>query len=401
MLSVEGNKGTAFTSQNGSNVIQIGQREALSIFEGYSVKYSDLTANELGLLTLQSVGNVHKIRWGNLTSMSHMLTARKRGCAGGVEKGQIFFTTEDTDLCPVEYRGKICSDVFWDSCFEQIFGTGMDITDLLATEKGRKMWDMILRKLYFGIGNDLHDLAWFGQHPVIDLANDANWYTKSKITPKEWADYVDQMDACTGLITLVDQLKAKGVDNLNVTITEGTELTSGVWTGNIITFFKKLVASHSPIFQTMIDKMNTGQRPIIMVSKEIFEAYKNYLQVTYPGLIESYLFQTTGMDGRTTTARNILQWDGYLVVYNNEFNEFDRLTGTKTHRACVSYPGVFGLGYDIPSLSGQYSGLGMVIQQSPLLNEDDLIRMKTAFKIGTAILDMDLITYASTTIKPN
>lgn len=377
------------------NMIQLDLKQSLSIFEGYSIRSTDLTSNEMGLYTLQSVGNVDKVRWASLTSMSHVLTRRKNGCVA-TPKGQIYMNVDESTMCPIEYFGKICSDVFWDSCFEQIFGVGMSIYDLLATPQGRQMFDMIVKKVYTAIGTSLHELAWFGNHPVIDLANDNNWFNRnSSESLKSWMDYVDQQGACTGWATLLSELKALGLPNFNVKMNVGTEVdASGNWTGNPVTFFKKLVAAAPNILSVEIDRINVGDKPNIVVSKDIFNSYITYLETTFANIPESYYLTVTGMDGSTMKSRNVVMWNGHKVIYNNEFSQFDNMTGTKSHRAILSFPGVFGLAYDIPALTGQYSGLGLVIYQSPVPSDKGKIELMTAFKMSPAILDTNLISYS-------
>lgn len=405
MLLATGQNGTMLKGPriDGSpvNMIQLDLKQSLSIFEGYSIRYSELAANEMGLYTLQSVGNVDKVRWASLTNMSHVLTRRKNGCVA-TPKGQISINADESTMCPIEYYGKICSDVFWDNCFEQIFGNGMDIYNLLSTPAGRSLWDMIMRKVYLAIGSSLHELAWFGNHPVIDVANDNSWFNKnSQESLKAWMDYVDQQAACTGWATLCSELKALGLPNFNVLMNVGTEVdSSGNWTGNPVTFFKKVVAAAPTVMATELDRITTGDKPNIVVSKDIFESYKTYLETTFGNIPQSYYLVTTGMDGVQMTSRNVLMWNGYKIIYNNEFSQFDAMTGTKSHRAILSFPGVFGLAYDIPALTGQYKGLGMVVYQDPKPSAKGLIELMTAFKISPAILDTNLIVYSEYIHKP-
>lgn len=398
-LVVEGSNGTMLRGPrvDGSpvNTIQLDLQQSLAIFEGYSIRYSELAANEMELFTLQSVGNVDKVRWASLTNMSHVLTKRKNGCTA-TPKGQLYMNVDESTLCPIEYFGKICSDAFWDTCFERIFGTGMDIHNMLSTPAGRSLFDMMMNKVYTAIGSSLHELVWFGNHPVITKANDNSWFNKaSQESVKAWADYVDQQAACTGIMTLCSELKALGIPQFNVTMSVGTEVNAaGEWTGNPVTFFKKLVAAAPTILATELDRMAAGMKPNIVVSKDIFNSYKNYLETTYVNIPEAYYLQVTGMDGTTSTSRNVLMWNGHKIIYNNEFQLFDSMTGTKSQRAILAYPGVFGIGYDIPALTGQYNGLGLVMYQRPEPSAKGLIELMTAFKISPAVLDKDLMVYS-------
>ena len=38
----------------------------------------------------------------------------------------------------------------------------------------------ILKQVYIGLGNSFFELAWWGQHPLIDSAETNGWYAVSK-----------------------------------------------------------------------------------------------------------------------------------------------------------------------------------------------------------------------------
>ena len=64
----------------------------------------------------------------------------------------------------------------------------------------------ILKQVYIGLGNSFFELAWWGQHPLIDSAETNGWYAVSR----RREDYLDQQQACAGWMTMIDDLKAKG-----------------------------------------------------------------------------------------------------------------------------------------------------------------------------------------------
>ena len=68
----------------------------------------------------------------------------------------------------------------------------------------------ILKQVYIGLGNSFFELAWWGQHPLIDSAETNGWYAVSRSEE----DYLTKQ-ACRWM-TMIDDLKAKG-EHLNLT----------------------------------------------------------------------------------------------------------------------------------------------------------------------------------------
>lgn len=403
MIQVNGSFPDRFQKTSTGLQLVLSADTTINIFEGLSIKYSELANNDLGLMTLQNVGNQSKVRWGSLTNMQHVLSPRKGGCTGG-SKGSIHMNVDEADMNAVEYKGRICPDIFWDNCLEQILGTGTDIRNLMATDKGATLFQMILKKVMNAIGNGIHELAWFGSHPSIASSLAGNWFMHGQDELNEgdlqdWINFVDQQQASTGFATLLENLKNTGNDrNFKCPIELGTELhsTTKVWIGNPDTFFKKLLTYQTKRMELLTDQLPSGELPNIIVSKDIFESYKNYLQVTFPGLQAAYEYKVRGVDGSVTSARNVLLWNGYKVIYNNEYKKFDSIVGTDTTFAVLAYPNVFGFAFDTPLVAqAQYSGAGLIVEFSNNIHEDGLIRLRTDFKVNSTILDKNLIAYGS------
>lgn len=394
-----------FENGSGGMKLVLSSETAISLFEGLAVRYNDLANNDLQLMQLQAVGNQSKVRWGSLTPMQHVLSARKAGCTGG-SKGSMHMNVDEADMNPIEYKGKFCPDILWDNCLEQIFGAGNDIRNLLGTDKGRTLWGMITKGVFNAIGNGIHELAWYGSHPSIAKSIAGNWFAhgKNELNPgdlQDFKNFVDQQEASTGFITLMEQIRAIGSSNkqnFKVTMESGVEIdaTTGKWIGNPVTFFKKMLDNSTTRLSLLIDSLQYGFLPNIVVTKDIFESYKTYLQVNYPGLQAGYEYRVKGVDGQLTTARNVLLWEGFKVIYINESKKFDTIVGTDTTSAFLAYPNVLGFAYDTPLVANrQYQGAGLIIQFNDDVHGGGEVKLRTDFKISSTILDQDLITYSS------
>jgi len=380
---------------SGNGLIKLDYQETLDIYKGATKKHAPIVNNELGIFTLQSAGNKQTIKWGNLTNIKHVLTAQSKGCSVGKAKGQMTLNTATDSLYGVEFFNKLCQDQFWDTCWSILHGVGNQVGSIMETENGRKLYEAIKEKINLAIGNSMWDLVHFGQHPLIDVAEANNTV---KVTPAEWKAYKDQQDILPGFITLADQMKAIGTENFNVEMKVGTEINAaGQWIGSPTAFFKKLVEASTDQMMSELESMTVGDKPAILVSKDIFNAYKALVESTYTHIPLSYNLLVDGKDGMKQTVRNVLYWDGHPIVYDNEFAEFDRMTGTKTHRAMLTYPGNIGIGYDIDSLQNQYDGMGMVIQDMTSYDVEqwDIVKMRAKFKLVTRIINTDLMTYST------
>jgi hypothetical protein len=304
--------------------------------------------------------------------------------------------TEVHQLGSVDYDGEQCPDEFAE-CLEGIFGQGNDAKDMLGTPAGRALFEQLLSRVYTGLGNSMWDLLHFANHPVIDLADAGGW---SPVTAAEWADYIGQQthEQVGGLITILDQLKdVTGLEQLQATIQSSDVSADGRdYTGDVIDLFNSLVATALPDFQIMVDEVRGQGAPIIVCSRSIFQAYKNYLTATYNAIPEGFQLFYRGEDGTSYPVRNVLQWDGIWVVQASAWNTFDRINGVTTHRAVLTAPGNFGVGYDVQDvLTGQYGGIGLMVKQWLEPPYKGKVYMSTRFGLTGAIVNPDFLSMAA------
>lgn len=388
--------GIGFNGDRGGRTIDIPTEAALRIFEDYSVKRPVLAENLLGLYSFARprTGEPHKVRFGRLSTPRHLLQPAN-GC-GWNPKGRVLLNVDEHTLGSVDYDGEQCPDEFGD-CFDGIFGVGNDAKDMLASPEGRALFDLLLNRIYVGLGNSLWDLLMFANHPVIDLADAGGW---SPVTAAEWADYLDQMHNTNvgGIITILDNLKdVEGLAQMNVAIQAADVSADGVnFTGDVIDLFDRMVGAALPDFQVMVDEVRQGGVPVMVVSRSIFKAYRDYLIATYNAIPQGFQFLYQGDDGMTYPARNVLQWNGIWIVQAGSWSAFDRINGVVTHRAVLTAPGNFGVGYDTEEvLRNQFGGVGMSVKQWLDPPYKGKTYMTTRFGITGAIVNPDFATMAA------
>jgi hypothetical protein len=388
--------GISFNGDRASRVIDIPTEAALMVFDDYAVRRPVLAENLVGLYSFvrPRPGDPHRVRFGRLTTPRHLLQ-KANGC-GWNPKGRVTMGTEVHQLGSVDYDGEQCPDEFAE-CLEGIFGQGNDAKDMLGTPAGRALFEQLLSRVYTGLGNSMWDLLHFANHPVIDLADAGGW---SPVTAAEWADYIGQQthEQVGGLITILDQLKdVTGLEQLQATIQSSDVSADGRdYTGDVIDLFNSLVATALPDFQIMVDEVRGQGAPIIVCSRSIFQAYKNYLTATYNAIPEGFQLFYRGEDGTSYPVRNVLQWDGIWVVQASAWNTFDRINGVTTHRAVLTAPGNFGVGYDVQDvLTGQYGGIGLMVKQWLEPPYKGKVYMSTRFGLTGAIVNPDFLSMAA------
>ena len=388
--------GIGFQGDRSSRIIDIPTEAALQLFEAYTVRRPVLAENRLGLYSFvrPRVGEPQRVRFARLTTPRHLLQ-KSNGC-GWNPKGRVSMDQEAYNLGSVDYDGEQCPDEFGD-CLSGIFGQGNDAKDMLATPAGRALFNELINKIHLGLGNSMWDLLTFANHPVIDLADANAWYT---VAPTEWDDYFDQQkhDQVGGIITILDNLKdVEGLEQLNVTIQSSDISVDGKdFIGDVIALFRSLVDTSLPDFQIMIDENRGNGAPIMLVSRSIFQAYKTYLTGTYNNIPDGYKLFYTGDDGLSKALPNVLLYDGIWVVQASAWSTFDRINGVTTHRAILTAPGNFGVGYDTDEvLRNQYGGIGMMIKQVLDPPFKGRVYMTTRFALTGAIVDPDFLTMAA------
>ena len=405
MPIIEGGFGL-FSTPGGANRVTVSTESTLRIFENVAVVQRDQYARALGLYGDVALGRDLDARFMSFSVPKHLLSPRKNGCSWN-PKGGLRMNVDTFGTCPVEFDGTQCADAFFGTCFERLFGPGNARNDFYSTPEAQAVLAQMITRIYQGLGNSFFDLYNFANHPLITNANTNGTYT---VSVAEWEDYVDQMladsdtgrNACAGLITQLDALKASGNPyyTMDIPIAD-IDVATKSYTGSFPALINDMIATASPELQTAIESgvMINGRIvfPIILATAPEFNAEKERIR-SLAGTNElAYRYMIEGMDGVTKLERNVLMLDNMPIIRWEAHAAFDAITGVQSHRVAIVAPGAFGVLHDIDPLR-EFEGLGLIIEQSPLLRDKKRIDMTTTFRWGAGIADTNFVVMASNII---
>lgn len=367
-----------------------------AFFQDVAIKKTDFVGNELGLYSFLPVGRNNKAIMSSLSVPKHLLQSRKN-CKTWQPKGRMSLQPQEIQTFEVEYMGEQCSDQLIGNCLNRVLGTGNDVYDIFATPEGRSMFDLALNNIFLGLGNSLYDLVTFGGDSTITDSNTNFWWntSTSEETTEDWANFLDQMTGTgiTGFIPLIEEAKADGLAHFNIEIPEA-DVNGDEYIGTDVTaLFDECIGAAKPVFRVAL-KQRSSFGAAILVSKSIFDAYKNWLIATYTHIPEAYSLLLNG-----ELQRGVLMYDGLPVICMDEWTEFDETVGVNTHRVVVTALRNLVIAHDIIQLD-QFGGIGMRIEQSPVLKDKGITYMHTAFRVGAAIADTDFMVNASLIVTP-
>lgn len=393
MTMLEGSFG-AFSLIGGDlRVFDIYLEPMRQFFMDAAIKKTDMVGNELGLYSFLPVGSNGKALMTSLSTPSHLLQSRKN-CLTWSPKGRMAFTPEEIGTFPIEFMGEQCADALFGNCLERVLANGNDIWDIFASEGGQALMTQAIQNVMLGLGNSFYDLVTFGGDSVLASSNTGAWWDTTSITTEEWADFVDQQGSGpTGHIPLIEAAKTAGLSNFTVDIPSG-DVSGGSYTGSDVTaLFDSCIAAAPAKFRVVL-KQRSNFGAAILVSKGIFDAYKDYIITNFNEIPEVYSLRING-----EIQRGVLQYDGLPVVCMDEWTLYDEMLGINSHRIVVTALGNLAIAHDIDPLP-QFGGMGMRVEQSTRLRDKGITYMHTTFRVGAAIADTDFMVNASRILTP-
>lgn len=399
----EGNTGD--NGQKSSNYLTLDTKSSLNFFNKISVLKTNIALNALGLFSRGTMGRNGEVRFASLSTPRHLFRPRRSGCTWK-SKGRIDMQSSVFDTEAIEYQGEQCSDEFYEQCFEKIFGTGHMVKDLMGTKEGKALVGKIIQKLYQGLGNSYYDLVMYAQHPIITDSDDNDWYS---VNDEEWGDFMEQqMTRKTGgLMTIIDTLKdVTGLENMNVEIDDSEiSLDGKEYIGDAMDLFDRVIDAQ-PYEMKRMSRSASGAKATLLCSPSVFRKFESELIDEFgKGLNETFFYKMNANFQKAlnlstpTIEEGVLKYKGYVVVSMDEWEDFDNITGTITHRVTAVTPGNFGVAHDVPDIK-QFKGMGMRLTQhldDPWLGK---MFMSTNFDIGMGIPNEAMIVNASSTFRP-
>lgn len=386
-----------------------------------SLIYGNIVENSMGLVSYGSVGTNSKVKFAQLTpATGHML--RPRGNTGCVWNpvGNSSMRTAEFDVYPFKYQGQICPDTLWGSCLEKLMGVGNNINDLLANPESRMIVMELITSIYESLGNSIWDLAWFAENPIIATADANGTY---EVDEEEWENLKAQQTGVgmAGWITTLEGLKEEGVENCNVEIpATAVSNTNNDYTGNVGGaggLFERTLKRSSKTMKLLNSRTIQGSvtgatvgKQVFLVTREIFEGYERELNSQWGNIPQTYYyhitqkfaneFGLTDIIPQNAPMQGVLMWKGHLVKMMENWNNFYNICGVDAHICMLATQGVLGLATDVQTLD-LYKGLGMVIEQKMSAPDLGKIYLYTNLRMGTGIVNPDLITYGSLLLPKN
>lgn len=391
-------------SNAAGNFVRVKSGPWLNVFQRYGIVEGDINKNELGLYTQLKVDGYGKAKFLHFKTPSHLFRPRQNGCAWN-PNGRIRSGLVNVDTCPIEYQGEECPDAFWGDCMESLFGPGNEVRDLYSTPELRAIFTNAMRALAIGLGNSFHELAHFGQHPLIV---DADTNGTFAVDEDRWEDYYNQMigsdnrpNNCAGFVTLFDALADQGEEGYDLEIPNGDIDSANNYTGDIIALFESLISNAKTELRIMarrgIQFGSTRRYPVILATSPEFRAYENHLVENFSHNPQLTNYILVGDDGTQRMMPGVLHYKGIPVVEWDESATFDEIVGTKSHRVALIAPGTLGIASDVEDIKNAMapgSGLEIVQRTGGGPGFMGKIYMTTTLRFGTALADKDFVVYA-------
>ena len=389
------------TSNGDRNYIQVRTSAWLNLFNKAAIVNGDVTNDMLGLYSRLIVDGEGKAKFGSIKTPQHLFRPRQNGCVWS-PNGKLRIGLTEFDTCPIEYQGEQCPDAFWNSCFESLFTEGRGVRDLQSGEIARVV-ALAMQQLAIGLGNSFFELWNFANHPDITTADTNDTFL---VDEDQWEDFYAQMagsDArpvnCSGMVTILDELYASGEQGYNTTIPASDVDADGNYTGDVVALFRSMVAQSKSTLKTMA-RTGSGsgankRYPILLVTENIYQAYKDYLILTFPQIPTILNYFLFGADPAISNVPGVLNWDGVPVVSWDAITRFDEIVGTTSTKALLVAPGTFGVASDVRNLR-QYDGMGLRMVQKLDPPDNGKIYMDTTLRWGAALADKDFAVYTRT-----
>lgn len=385
-------------SNGNNNYIQVRTGAWLNIFNQAAIIEGDIVGDQLGLYSQLVVDGEGKAKFGTIKNAHHLFRPRQNGCVWQ-PNGKLRMGLTEFDTCPIEFQGEQCPDAFWNSCFESLFEPGRGVRDL---ESGviAQLTAGAMTQLALGLGNSFYELFNFANHPDITTADDAETFS---VDDERWAAFYAQMvgtDArpvnCSGIVTILDGLADDGETGYTVDIPAADVDANHNYVGDVVALFYQMVDNAKSELKTMsrvgIGSGTVRRKPILLVSYNIYKAYKDYLITTFPTNPAIMQYVLTGTSGAVSTVPGVLSWDGMPVVCWDAVTSFDEIVGTHSTKIALVAPGTFGLASDVRNLR-QYQGMGLRMVQKLDPPDNGKIYMDTTLRWGAALADRGYCVY--------
>lgn len=367
------------------------------VFQKVFIEKGSPFSDTMGVFSYLDVGADGKAKLMEIGTPRHVLQSRKN-CRTWTPKGNVNLTPGEISTAPIEFMGTQCSDSYIGSCLEKILPLGSDVWDFTGTPEGQQMFALILQSLYTALGNSIHDVVLYANHPNIATSDTNGYFDAAKVSAEEWADFIDQQQGIDmkGIYTLIDEAKTDAVPGFDVDISS-YYTSEGFWnsSADVTALFDLVMSNATGELNVALERERGNIDVAIIVDGETFKAYKRHLISLYSAIPESYLMMTEG-----EAERGVLMYDGKPVIVDDSIGMMNAYLGTTTRRCILTAMGNMAIARQQTALPSEYDGAGLVLEQSTLLRDKGRTDMYAAFRLGTAISDTDFMVSGEHTVTP-
>lgn len=377
--------------------MSVNLETATQFFRKSFVEKGSPLSDPVGLFSQLDVGADGKAKLIQIGTPRHVLQPLTN-CTTWNPKGSINLTPGEIGTAAVEFMGTQCSDAFVGECFEKLLPLGSDIWDFTATPEGRGLFNVMLAGVYSALGNSIHDLVFFGKHPLITDADTSTWYNTDKVTTEEWEDFIEQMTLIDmkGIYTLIDELKAASTPGYTVDISSYYTGTGAFDTTKDVTaLFDLVLGEATGELNVALERMRGQIDVAIIVDGTTFRAYKKYIIANYGAIPQGFEFLMEG-----EAQRGVLMYDGKPVIVDDSIGMMDAYLGVNQRRVMVTALGNWAIARQQVALPSEFDGAGLMIEQSPRLRDKKRVDMNAVFRLNTAITDTDFMVSGEHTVTP-
>lgn len=278
-------------------------------------------------------------------AMEGVVQANK-GC-GWNPQGAMPLTQRDIEVAKHCVQLELCTDEFWDTCFEYLTGQGIDIYQLDDTDAGRKVLEFLLLRVGQAVTNDVFKLSFFG-----DTASALPFYAQADGWNKQ-----------------IEADIAAGLTPPTVVTGSGAPLAAGA----SVTIFEDMMNAQTD----ELDDLEANQKSF-MVSKSIWNNYRDYLK-NAPNIEGAWIALQDGMFE--------LRFCGIPVIKCPQFDKVETALGNPdTHRAYLVYTQTLTVATDV---NGAESSFVVRFDEKTKFHE-----IESYFRLGFSVAHPELVVYA-------
>lgn len=377
----------------GANTIllDLNTRNALKLLVEPALTYENPVQSNLGLYKFEFGRD--KMRMLHFRKTKYTLQP-KSNCKTWNPNVRLGLRADEIGVEDYELNAEQCLDEYDEGCARNLRGNPNEIQRIQESNPVLDEIDaatiMLLRE---SMKDDFYRIAYFGNKNFGALL-DAGYYAPN-LSPMEKENLVAMMEVTNGWwgeiearVHETDEFaKVRYVDSNN-----GTGDGNAINPANVTDYLDQLRASSHIILLNWHRNKPISERPKFVVQGGIFNAYKKYLKALGTEAAHKFI-----MEGETITG--VLEYDGFLVVENPDWDMWDTEMGmwdkmnnrSKIQRALfTANENLCGL-FNMRSLEN-FPESALVIQTSPLVRDKGRKDMYASFGLGFGVAQPVLMT---------